>query len=220
MWQPVARDRANAERFFPQPCGAVKGEGMINLTRMTAEYVDHEDRIALIGDGGSDGIVRLWLVRPLIAKLVPALTDVVKPRHDDPGYVKVIDTFRQAAAEQQHTPQPPVNYVSTKAPQVQSAPIGAPPRDVRAEAAMRLVVKDSNEWLVREMKVRVLETGFALLFVAEDERTVSCGFSEDLLRQWLGILRKVCLKAGWVSPDWPEWMQENQPVAEVSGAAH
>lgn len=192
---------------------------MINLTRMTAEYVEHEDRIALIGDGGADGIVRLWLVRPLIAKLVPALTDIVKPRHDDPGYAKVIDTFRQAAAEQQHKPQPPVSYVAAKAPGAQSA-AAAPAQDVRAEAAARLAVKDSNEWLVREMKVRVLETGFAMLFIAEDDRQVSCGFSEDLLRQWLGILRKVCLKAGWVSPDWPEWMQENQPVEEVSGAAH
>lgn len=192
---------------------------MINLTRMTAEYVEHEDRIALIGDGGADGIVRLWLVRPLIAKLVPALTDIVKPRHDDPGYAKVIDTFRQVAAEQQHKPQAPVSYVAAKAPTAQSAADVAE-QDVRAEAAARMAVKDTNEWLVREMKVRVLETGFAMLFLAEDDRTVSCGFSEDLLRQWLGILRKVCLKAGWVSPDWPEWMQEDQPLNEASSAAH
>ena len=191
---------------------------MINLTRMTAEYVEHEDRIALIGDGGANGIVRLWLVRPLIAKLVPALTDIIKPKHDDPGYAKVIDTFRQAAAEQQHTPQPPVKYAAEDAAPADEPAASA--RDVRAEAAVRLKVNDSNEWLVREMKVRVLNTGYALLFISEDDQQVSCGFSEDLLRQWLGILRKVCLKAGWVNPDWPEWMQDNQPVGEVSGAAH
>jgi hypothetical protein len=185
---------------------------------MTAEYVEHEDRIALIGDGGAEGVVRLWLVRPLIAKLVPALTDIIKPQHDDPGYAKVIDTFRQAAAEQQHTPQPPVSYTAGE-PGAQDAP-AEPARDVRAEAAVRLSVKGDNEWLVHQMKVRVLNTGYALLFVAEDDRTVSCGLSEDLLRQWLGILRKVCLKAGWVSPDWPEWMQENQSMTEVSSAAH
>ena len=90
---------------------------MINLQRMTAEYVEYEDRIVLLGDGGQDGVVRLWLTRPLTAKLVPALVDIVKPRHEDPGYVDVIDTFRQAAAEQQHKPSTPVAYIASPAPE-------------------------------------------------------------------------------------------------------
>ena len=190
---------------------------MINLLRMTAEYIEHEDRIALVGDGGADGVVRLWLIRPMTAKLVPALVDIIKPQHDDPGYADVIDTFKQAAAEHQHQPTPPVKYNAAQAGDVPAPSVKGSSGAKMSAAA--LPVKQDNEWLIREINVKLLNDGVALTFLAADDRTARCGFSEGLLRQWLGILRKVCLTADWVSPDWPEWMRES-PADQPVGLQH
>ena len=170
---------------------------MISLQKMTAEYVDYEDRIALTGDAGEAGLVRLWLIRPLAQKLISALIDIVKSQEGFP-HADDIEAFKQAVAEQQRQPVPPVKYITSDIGKAISR--AANPDGLKS-------LPNGKDWLVREMNIKVLKDGVALTFAGGDEQKARSGFSEELLRQWLGIMRNVCITADWVVPDWPEWMK-------------
>lgn len=170
---------------------------MITLQKMTAEYVGHEDRIALIGDAGDDGIVRLWLIRPLAHKLATSLANLLMQQASEQRHAEALEAFKQALAEEQHIP---THYVSYGA-------IGQTSTRSRGDAAAALRVEQRNEWLIREINAKLFPQGVTLTFKGSVEGHVArCGLSEDLLRQWLGILRKVCHAGGWIGPDWPSWM--------------
>jgi hypothetical protein len=181
---------------------------MITLKKMTADYVDREDRIALTGEAEDGRIIRLWLIRPLTRQLAVALTDLLKLQSGEDRHAEAQEAFRQAAAEHQRKPMPAVQYITRKPSQRPSASL--------ATAVLR--AENGNEWLVLQIDAKLYSEGVTMSFHgADDEQIAGCGLSDELLRQWLGILRKVCHGAGWIGPDWPAWM--NAPMILEEGSA-
>ncbi len=181
---------------------------MITLQKMTADYVDHEDRIALIGDAGDGHILRLWLIRPLARQLTIALTELLKIQSGEIDNVEAQEAFKQAAAEKKQKSMPAVKYVSSK------LPLSA----IADSTTSTVHINNANEWLVREIGAKLFSQGVTLSFQGvTDAQNAGCGLSEELLRQWLGILRKVCHSADWIGPDWPSWM--NSPMILEDGSA-
>lgn len=211
---------------------------MLNITKMTARYLDHEDRIVLLSQQDNGGIVALWLIRPLTQRLVTTLIEQLRPEPVTEDRAEAVEAFRQAVAEEQHQGAPPVRSSNPAVQHAGAATAGesatmsdvsegseelaeseAPSAPVQGSIRTRLPqfnVEDS--WLVREINVKVFDSGIALTFAgSDDEEQARCGFSEDLMRQWLGILRRVCLRAGWTSEEWPDWMKR-ESVMEQRGA--
>lgn len=215
--------KEHAPRFLRGRSSPIR-RPMIILTKMTARYVPHEDRIALTADGGQDGVVRLWLIRPLTEKLVSALAETIKPSHEDPGYADVIDAFAQSSAEERHKPVPPVEFATSQKSGVttQSPPAGFNPDGGTSSHGPQPgePASSRNEWLVREINLKVLNDSYALTFAGTGRQEARCGFTEELLRQWLGILRRVCQTAGWTSPDWPDWMRESVKTEDSPSSLH
>jgi hypothetical protein len=169
---------------------------MITLNKMTIDYVDREDRIALIGEADDGRVVRIWLIRPLTRQLAVGLSNLLTDLQSDVPHAAAQAAFMQAAAEQTHKPTPAVKYVVSE-------------RVTSSKPASRGAWTDTeNDWLVLRMDAKLFSAGMTISFFgADDEQAAGCGLSEELLRQWLGILRNVCQKANWIDADWPQWMK-------------
>lgn len=158
---------------------------------MTTQYVADEDRILISASTAKGGTVRLWLTHRIVGRLVPALAKLVQPRHQDPVYCKVMDEIAQQNAEQRQEPQEPV--------------IAASP---------------GHEWLVRKINIQKGERGVALVFVGPDGERARISFSGELLRQWLGIVRRVCRTADWTDADRSDRMPETPAAGKHPTVLH
>lgn len=178
---------------------------MLELQRITTEFIDSEDRIRLCGEVAPNQSVVLWLTKRLLDRLVPFLLNWLEQQMGVSAGIgadvraEVVNSFAQQAALASMTNQPPV-----QAHTAQSA------------------------WLVHAVDVTVNEQTVRLTFKGPQATQPVAEGSEALaqacvtmqaqpLRQWLGILHEQCLRAGWASASadhtsprsiWPEWMQK------------
>lgn len=159
---------------------------MIDLERMTTEYVADEDRISISARIKGDGTIRLWLTRRIADRMVPALAKVVQPRHEDPAYAEVVGEMAQQRAEQNHEPQEPVKPTHP-----------------------------DQEWLVCKIDLRMAKAGAVLIFAGSESEHARLTMTFELLRQWLAILRRVYQAGEWPLAVWPNALQEGaaRPVA-------
>lgn len=182
---------------------------MTRFSKMSVRFVPHEDRLAMICDAGDEGVQCLWLIRPLAQKLVIALTSAIKPKDPIPSHADLRDEFAQSSAESHFVPAPPVE------------PRPAPDLETHTMTDSHEAPDDDGpavppvQWLVRAMNIKVHRDAIALTFQGAEGQEGRFAFSEERLRQWLGIIRKVTLSAGWAHPDWPDWMK-HEPEPPVS----
>jgi hypothetical protein len=206
---------------------------MMNLNKMTARYIEHEDRIALLAENEKGAVVCMWLARPLTQRLVTSLVDLLKPETASDEHAEALESFKQAAAEQQHQPTAPVKSSNpdlrdpgdlppAAEEQTADAPAGGAPRAYAegrgADTTGMPAFKAEEVWLVREINIKKFDAGYVLTFQGRvEDFAAQSGMSEALLRQWLGILRRLCLTAGWTAADWPDWMKR-EGMFEQAGA--
>jgi hypothetical protein len=177
---------------------------MVDLQRITTEYIDSEDRIRLCGESAPNTTVVLWLTQRLLNRLVPHLLGWLEQQTGVSGGVAsdvradVMNSFAQQAALASMEQQAPVQAHSPQ-----------------------------SAWLVQSVDVTVNPQLVRLTFKGSDAGQQSTDLEAAVamqalpLRQWLSILHEQCRLAGWVSTDaanavWPEWVQARQ---DVSGGA-
>lgn len=171
---------------------------MLELQRITTEFIDHEDRIRLCGEVGANQSVVMWLTQRLLDRLVPFLLNWLEQQTGVSAGVgadvrtEVVNSFAQQAALASMTHQAPV----------------------QAHMAQQA-------WLVHAVDVTVNQDVVRLTFkgAGPAQQGASVSMQAQPLRQWLGILHEQCLRAGWASASadhtgprsiWPEWMQKRQ----------
>lgn len=171
---------------------------MSKVHRFTTRYVAVEDRIRLSIELKDGTVQLLWLTRRLLNRLLPRLLNrlagdiqmaqpatVSTPRRD-----KVVQKFTQQAAVGAIQPQPAVV-----------------PSENTPQRGIAVVVT----------KVEIL-TGprsLVLAFRGGADILQSLPFTEEALRQWLGVLYIQYKTGEWREAFWPEWMEAPDPEDAV-----
>lgn len=164
------------------------------LQRITTAYIDLEDRIRLAGETEGGERLVLWLTRRLLDRLVPHLVTWLEKNAGPQApasrlYDEALQGFAQEAAQARLKPEAPV-------------PAAAP----------------SRSWLVCAVDVSLSEASIRLNFkgLAESEQTCLT-MPEAPLRQWLGIIHGLYVRAAWPTSPWPGWMGEADTRASQPG---
>ena len=180
---------------------------MINLQRITTEYVEVEDRIRLSGEGEQGQTIVLWLTQRLLSQVISHLLGLIEKQ--SPTLSKTGDSqapasnlmqgFAQQAAEAELSPEQPVQAASS-----------------------------SLSWLIQEVDIALSPEG-SLVLVFKRELGAVAGQDEEgittlkveakQLRQWLGIVHAQWQRAGWPLALWPNWMDE-APTSASSKPLH
>lgn len=167
---------------------------MLELNRLTSEYIEAEDRFRLTGEDQDGNALRLWLTQRLALRIVSHLVKdistrspeaIQNPSQDDDAN-KLLQESAQQAAQADLTPQEAVTSTSsTRALLIQEVDINR-----AADGAVGFIFKDS---------------------VDEAAEKVTLGFEPQQLRQWLTILHQQWLLAQWPVTVWPEWISGQTP---------
>jgi hypothetical protein len=155
------------------------------LSRVTAEYVELEDRIQLRGEADSRQTVSLWLTQRLLSRLLPHLFSWLENKAERGLPSGVQQMFAQQAAVADAAPQTPVVCES-------SCQVG----------------------LISEVEIARVHQALSLTFKtakgAGQDDFFTLTLQAKALRQWLSILYGQCNKADWDTLDWPDWVADAQ----------
>jgi hypothetical protein len=162
---------------------------MLEMHRLTSEYIEAEDRLRLTGEDQKGNALCLWLTQRLALRVISHLVTELSthspesaqnPSRDDDAN-KLLQEFAQQAAQADLAHQEAVTSTSaTRALLIQEVDINR-----AADGAVGFILKDS---------------------AAQTAEKVALGFEPQQLRQWLAILHQQWLLAQWPATVWPEWI--------------
>ena len=162
-------------------------QSQIAVRRFTTEYLAPEDRLRISLERMDDSLAILWLTRRLAIRLVPQILKVVKtlPR---------LQGQPQAAAPATDNAQR-ANQMAALGKLEQQSPVlgGDLPEGIESH-------------LITGLGVRMARGALLLDFKVGEEVMQILPFSEEALRQWLGVLHVSFVKAGWQEDIWPDWI--------------
>ncbi len=150
---------------------------MLELQRLTTEYVDAEDRLRLTGETGPGQILVLWLSHRLLVRLLPHLFLWLENHGSSTLPTEIEQSLEQRAASAGMDFEAAVQ------------------RDGRCQA-----------WLVEAVDMTAGDHALRLRFRRDGETSVSLTLSSLHMRQWLTILRALWHVAEWHAEIWPEWI--------------
>lgn len=152
---------------------------MSQLSRVTTQYVETEDRLRLTGSAAAGEVQTVWLTQRLLLRLLPVLLQWLEGHGADTLQAEVMQSFAQQAAQAELTPQAPVR-----------ADAGAP------------------AWLAMTVDVTRTQQAVGLTFRGADGEQTTVKMVPKELRQWLAIVHDAYGKAQWVPDVWPIWVSE------------
>ena len=171
---------------------------MSGLKRITTNYNEQEDRIAISGLTENEQTVILLLTMRLANRLIKHCLGILE-KHisasegvsaSDEGSRKRVQNFIQKSAEQE-TPQETTVKIANKSP----------------------------KHLIIEIDIKNVSTGVTLKFKEEFGTYYEIFLNSHQLRQWLGMLHTIWQKTEWPVEIWPDWMGKDQfqpPQGEIS----
>lgn len=166
---------------------------MANIHSATLSYDPVEDRIhlALLVDGGT--AVRLWLTQRLARTLVGALAN----------HLEKVEAM----------PLPSVRHVLMAQEQAEavSALRPAPPVEVD---------RNDGGHLIGDISVTLAPEQIRLAFASGLDIKPCVVLDHILVRQWLGLLHRQFVRAGWPQDVWPGWMLDNDPGVSAGATRH
>jgi hypothetical protein len=154
---------------------------LLELQRLTTEYIDAEDRLRLTGEIRPGETLVLWLSQRLLLRLLPHLFLWLEKQASTAFPTEIEQSLEQQAASANLSDEAPVQ------------------RSV-----------SSASWLVEAVDMTAGDHALRLSFRRDGEDAVSLTLSARHMRQWLTILRTLWSVAEWPVGIWPEWMQEGQ----------
>lgn len=168
---------------------------MLELQRLTTEYIELEDRIRLTGEDQQGGALCLWLTQRLALRLVAHL-------------VEAIATASPEAMKNPSQDQDVSKLLQGMAQQAAAADL-SPEAAVQSDAA-------TQSLLINEVDINRAANGLiGLVFKEGTETEVALSFELQKLRQWLAIIYSQWTLAEWPSTVWPEWMGAQPQVANL-----
>lgn len=183
---------------------------MSKITRITLSYSPAEDRIhlALLLEGGR--ALSMWLTQRLGRLLASALVTLLERaqkataarearaaavRGDDE--VIVPQVVAEALAQDQAL------AVATIKPEEHTIPDA-----------------DSPVWLITDIKMTLGRRHVQLQLVSSLDVMPSAILDETAVRQWLSLLHKQFVHAGWPLDIWPQWLQRGDTMVPQGATQH
>ncbi|MFZ9502490.1 MAG: hypothetical protein ACO27F_13070 [Beijerinckiaceae bacterium] len=162
-----------------------------DLSRITTEYSEVEDRILLLGEDKDGSRVELWLTQRLLTRIVPVLASRLEEGAAESPAADLLNAFEQERA---------------------NAVIKPAPRVPREGASVSL--------LVESVDVTFGGAGVRLVFKDGAGVARGMTFTTLVLRQWLSILHAATRAAGWPSDVWPHWMSREPAPQQPNAPLH
>ena len=173
---------------------------MLELNRVTTEYIQLEDRIRLTGEDQQGKALCLWLTQRLALRIVAYLVDAIATNSpeavqnpsQDRDATKLLQGFAQQAAEADLSPQAAVDSSAV-----------------------------TQSLLIAEVDVTRAEGGaISLVFKSAADEKVALSFQLQQLRQWLAIVHAQWITAEWSLSIWPEWMGEKAQAVDSTDSSN
>ncbi len=178
---------------------------MLNLQRITSEYVATEDRFRLSGITDKGGEVSYWVTQRLLLRLLNFLLDWLETHREE--------LERQAATDM-------LGPVVTKAAK-RSAPTGGKVSGEVAgdeEADEKKTGSATGETaeedkaataeLLFEADIRISAARITVVFKPRESEHSQLSLQLDEAWQWVAILHTLWRRAEWNLSAWPDWVEE------------
>lgn len=166
---------------------------MLELCRLTSEYIETEDRFRLTGEDQAKNTISLWLTQrlsqPLISFLLAAISkSQTEAAQKNPALADNTENLLQEFAQQ--------------------AAAAELPQQKAVDSTL-----SSLSWLVENIDIKEGAEGTVrLIFRKNGAESAAINFEPQQLRQWLSIVRSQWLQARWPIDIWPSWMaQQDTP---------
>jgi hypothetical protein len=140
---------------------------VLDLQRITTDYIETEDRIRLVAEIGAANTssaaytLVLWLTRRLLDRLIPHLTLWLEQQQGNVPRLDILHSFVQQTAERQLEPESPVS-----------------------------IKQNTQHWLVETVDIRTGTEQLQLTFKNAARQAASLNLAATPLRQWLSILHQ------------------------------
>ncbi len=170
----------------------------MQLSRVTTQYDQAEDRFRLLGSTSEGGTVDLWLTQRLFVRIVRVLLEWLEQKDpvsdasnpNDPQVKSSLQNFAQQNASASLVKAPPVKPASA-----------------------------TTKVLVTELDIRKSDNHIFLVFKVSPEIDGELPFDVVQLRQWLGIVYSQWLKAEWPLAVWPDWIKDGAAIVSTDNSA-
>ena len=172
---------------------------MYSLKKVTAEFIETEDRIRLSALTADNKTLALWLTQRLLSRLI---THLAKWLEKNPTDLNIA-----LDSESNPQPEPPG---SAKEPDSASLP----------DQTSVKIKKSDESILITEVDVKFGDNGIALILKSEKETNAEIAFTLSEARQWVGILHSLWHKAEWPSSLLPQWIGDNSPQETSTNTIH
>jgi hypothetical protein len=172
---------------------------MLELNRLTSEYIQSEDRFRLTGEDQHGNSLCLWLTQRLALRIVSHLVselstsspEAIQNPSQDHDTSQLLQGVAQQTALAGLCTQEPVTSTST-----------------------------TRAWLIQEVDINRAPDGTVGFFFKDGEQEdVVLGFRPQQLRQWLTIIHAQWLVSEWPATIWPEWISGKAPEAKQEPTA-
>ena len=167
---------------------------MYSLKKVTAEFIETEDRIRLSALSDDDKTVAFWLTQRLLSRLITHLAKWLEKNPPD----------LQKASSGQNNPDP--GFIE---PEKKSDRAPFP------EQTSVKIKKSDESVLITEVDVKFGENGLVLILKSEKKSCAKISFTGTEARQWINILLNLWQKGGWPSSLLPQWIKNNS-IEETS----
>ena len=161
------------------------------LKRITTEYNAREDRIRLSGEADDSRVVVMWVTQRLFNRLLPPLLKHLEGQTRANPQPELLQTFVQESARAALKPQPAV----------------------KAEPG-------ATTWLASTIDVAGSKKLVRLTFRGADGQAATLALSAEQVRQWLDVMHKTWVKAGWPLDMWPAWIKQPDQAAGQQSTHH
>ena len=172
---------------------------MYSLKKVTAEFIETEDRIRLSALTADDKTLALWLTQRLLSRLITHLAKWLEK--------KPADLSKALDSESNPQPEP---HGSVKKSDSASLP----------DQTSVKIKKSDESILITEVDVKFGDNGIALILKSEKETNAEISFTLSEARQWVGMLHSLWHKAEWPSSLLPQWIGDNSPQETSTNIIH
>lgn len=158
---------------------------MSNAQRFTTEYIDHEDRIRLTYQTQDGSNHAAWLTQRFLDRVVPHAVKWLEKSTQPLPRGEALQSFAQDVAVSKLPVQPAVQAEETVQP-----------------------------WVAYSVNLKFEESVVHLALKSRDEQFLTeLHMNSEQLRQWLNIIQKQYVRAGWAMTSWPEWLVEREKIS-------
>jgi hypothetical protein len=160
------------------------------LQKITTQYSETEDRIALTGQTAAGDTYLIWFTRRALSRLLPVILEWIEKQGGSSASADLMQEFAQQAARADLVPQAPVQ-----------------------------AGEGSRSWVAQSVDIHRDEQQLRLTFRHGADHA-SLGLDPLAARQWLNIVHDTFVLAEWPLQGWPAWLCDSAPAMATPAVLH